>query len=113
LITKGDLAHQESKVARSGLANHFELIEVVSEKSPATYSRIVDRLGIGVDDFLMVGNSMRSDIEPVLAIGGSAVHVAHAHTWAHEVSESQTGHDRLHVVDNIAQIVPLLSKTAS
>jgi putative hydrolase of the HAD superfamily len=82
LITKGDLFHQESKVAGSGLGDHFASIEIVSEKDTATYGRVLDDLGVSPDRFLMVGNSLRSDVEPVVAIGGRAVHVPYEHQWA-------------------------------
>ncbi|HEU5151571.1 MAG TPA: HAD family hydrolase [Iamia sp.] len=85
LITKGDLIHQETKIARSGLADRFERIEIVSEKDPATYRAVVDRMGVAPERFLMVGNSVRSDVLPVLEIGGHAVHVPYAITWSHEV----------------------------
>lgn len=87
-ITKGDLFHQESKVAASGLADRFEAIHIVSEKDPATYQSIVTGLNVAPEGFLMVGNSTRSDIEPVLAIGGRAVHVPHDVTWALEHADA-------------------------
>jgi putative hydrolase of the HAD superfamily len=82
LITKGDLFHQESKVAGSGLGDWFDSIQIVSEKDPATYRRVLDTVGVAPDRFLMVGNSLRSDVEPVLGIGGRAVHVPYEHQWA-------------------------------
>lgn len=87
LVTKGDLMHQEQKVARSGLADLFTYIEIVSEKDSATYQRVLHRHGIAPAEFVMVGNSVRSDVLPVLAIGGRAVHVPYELTWAHEVAE--------------------------
>jgi putative hydrolase of the HAD superfamily len=84
LITKGDLIHQESKVAASGLAERFNGIEVVADKDEATYQRILDRHGIAPGEFVMVGNSVRSDVLPVIAIGGRAVHVPYVVTWIHE-----------------------------
>ncbi|MER3479298.1 MAG: haloacid dehalogenase [Meiothermus sp.] len=84
LITKGDLLDQESKILRSGLAEYFRHIEVVSEKDAATYSRILRRHRIRSEEFLMVGNSLRSDVLPVLELGGHAVHIPYPHTWAHE-----------------------------
>ena len=84
VITKGDLIHQETKVARSGLAERFEAIEIVTEKDEDTYRRITRRHGIHPGELLMVGNSVRSDILPVLAIGGQAVHVPYHVTWVHE-----------------------------
>ncbi len=85
LITKGDLIHQETKIARSGLADRFERVEIVSEKDPPTYKAVLDRMEVSPDRFLMVGNSVRSDILPVLELGGHAVHVPYAITWSHEV----------------------------
>lgn len=87
LVTKGDLFDQESKIARSGLADRFAAVEIVSEKDSATYRRLLDRHGVDPARFLMVGNSIRSDILPVLAVGGHAVHVPYHVTWAHEVAE--------------------------
>jgi putative hydrolase of the HAD superfamily len=85
LVTKGDLFHQETKVAGSGLGGFFERIEIVSEKDEATYRRVVADLGIEPEGFLMVGNALRSDVVPVVAIGGRAVHVPYEVDWAHEL----------------------------
>lgn len=74
LLTKGDLFDQEAKIARSGLASHFRHIEIVSEKTRATYASLLDKVGVRPERFLMVGNSLRSDILPVLALGGHAVY---------------------------------------
>jgi len=87
VITKGDLLHQETKVARSGLAELFWHVEVVSEKDEGTYRRILDRHHIEPATFVMVGNSVRSDVLPVLALGGRAVHVPYSVTWALEHAE--------------------------
>lgn len=84
LITKGDFFHQESKVARSGLAEHFDVVEIVAEKDPASYRRVLARAGIDPVSFVMVGNSLRSDVLPVLDIGGHAVHIPYQLTWEHE-----------------------------
>jgi len=87
LVTKGDLIHQEQKIARSGLAERFEQVEIVSEKDEATYSRILRRVGVAPSSFVMVGNSVRSDVLPVLAIGARAVHVPYHLTWDLEVAQ--------------------------
>lgn len=84
LVTKGDLHHQELKIAASGLADRFEQLEIVSEKDPGTYRRVVASMGITPEAFCMVGNSVRSDVLPVLEIGAHAVHIPYAVTWAHE-----------------------------
>jgi len=99
LITKGDLFHQEAKVRDSGLADLFHRIEVVSEKDTATYSRLFEEFGQVPEHFAMVGNSLRSDIEPVLALGGFGVHVPYAVTWALEAEHAaDLGSPRLRVV---------------
>jgi putative hydrolase of the HAD superfamily len=87
VITKGDLLHQEQKFHASGLDQHVEEIAVVSEKDVRTYRRLVDRYGVEPGDFLMVGNSIRSDILPVLELGGRAVHIPYEYLWGHEVAE--------------------------
>ena len=84
LITKGDLFHQEAKIAQSGLADLFHRIEVVSEKDVATYARVLRELRVEPSGFVMIGNSLRSDIEPVVTLGGWGVHTPYAVTWAHE-----------------------------
>jgi putative hydrolase of the HAD superfamily len=84
LLTKGDLFDQEGKLARSGLGEHFSAIEIVSEKDARTYGAVIARHRVGPARFLMVGNSLRSDVLPVLEIGGAAVHVPYRVTWAHE-----------------------------
>jgi putative hydrolase of the HAD superfamily len=87
LITKGDLLHQESKVARSGLDELLWRVAIVSEKDEATYRRVLEREHVDPSSFVMVGNSVRSDVLPVLAIGGKAVHVPYHVTWALEHAE--------------------------
>lgn len=84
LITKGDQNEQESKVARSGLGKYFRYIEVVGDKDESSYGLILGKYGIEPRRFLMVGNSLRSDILPVLRLGGRAVYIPYANTWAHE-----------------------------
>lgn len=88
LITKGDLHHQERKIAASGLAAHFLALEVVSEKDDATYARLLRRHGLTADRFLMVGNSLKSDIAPLLRLGAFAAHIPYPITWAHEHLDS-------------------------
>jgi putative hydrolase of the HAD superfamily len=85
LITKGDLVHQMRKVRTSGIDHHFDHIRVVLEKDVANYRDLLDEWGIDPRRFLMVGNSVRSDILPILELGGSGVHVPYHVTWAHEV----------------------------
>lgn len=90
IITKGDLFDQESKIARSGVGSYFKHMEIVSEKDPAAYGRILQRYGVEPREFLMIGNSVKSDVLPVLEIGGWAAHVPYEITWGHElVSEER------------------------
>ena len=99
LITKGDLFHQEAKVRASGLAALFPRIEIVSEKDTATYARVLSEFGLAPAQFAMVGNSLRSDIVPVLELGGWGVHMPYHVTWAHEadatLGEGPAGRMRL------------------
>jgi putative hydrolase of the HAD superfamily len=114
LITKGDLFHQETKVAGSGLGEHFERIEIVSEKDETTYRKVLADLGIEPHEFLMVGNAMRSDILPVVAIGGRAVHVPYAVDWAHEVvDEADHPDEGWWRVESLAELPALLTELES
>ncbi|MCR6631116.1 MAG: HAD family hydrolase [Magnetospirillum sp.] len=109
LITKGDLFDQESKLARSGLAELFHAVEIVSEKDEALYRRLLLRHGDGAERAVMVGNSVRSDVLPMLAAGGHAVHLPYATTWAHERAEAPVGHARYHRIEEMAELVGLLA----
>lgn len=84
LITKGDLFEQERKIRRSGLSDYFQYIEIVGEKTEGQYLGLLEKYRISPNQFLMVGNSLRSDILPVLRIGGSAVYIPNDTTWFHE-----------------------------
>jgi putative hydrolase of the HAD superfamily len=97
LITKGDLFHQEKKVAQSGLADLFRRIEIVSEKNADTYRRVLAEFELEPRQFAMVGNSLRSDIEPVVRLGGWGIHLPYHVTWAHE-QEHGLGEDEQHVI---------------
>ena len=85
IVTKGDLLDQETKIERSGLRDRFRWVEVVSRKDALIYQRILARCAVNPDRFLMVGDSIRSDILPVLEIGSAAVHIPHDDPWQHEV----------------------------
>ena len=105
LITKGDLFHQEAKVRDSGLADLFRRIEIVSEKDAATYARLFEEFGIAPARFLMIGNSLRSDIAPVLELGGWGVHVPYHTTWAHEAEASLAhGSERMRTIAGIGEL---------
>ncbi len=113
LVTKGDLFHQEAKVRDSGLADLFRRIEIVSEKDAGTYARLLDEFGVPADRFAMVGNSLRSDIVPVLRLGGWGVHVPYHLTWAHENdADDVAGHPRLRQVATLAGLPDALREMA-
>jgi len=109
IITKGDLFHQESKVARSGLAEDMWQVEIVAEKDEPTYQRIFDRYGIDPATFVMVGNSVKSDILPVLALGGRAVHIEYELTWEMELADADKTHAGYAELDSIRELPALLA----
>ncbi len=108
LITKGDLFDQERKLAQSGLGELFRAVEIVSEKDAATYSKLFQRHGQGAEGAVMVGNSLKSDIVPVLEAGGSAVYVPHELSWELEHAEEPVAARRYHRLERIAQLPSLL-----
>ena len=111
LITKGDLFDQESKLARSGLASLFLGVEIVSEKNVSSYRAILARRGIKPEEFVMVGNSLRSDIVPVLELGARAVHIPYHVTWRHEqVAEESLPHSGWYRLETIGGLGGLLAE---
>ena len=114
MVTKGDLFEQESKIARSGLGEQFSGIEIVSEKTPEAYRGILTRHGVAPDQFLMVGNSLKSDVLPVLRIGARAVHIPFETTWVHEmVDEAELSAFQILRLDKMADLPALLEKLES
>jgi len=113
LITKGDLFHQEAKIAACGLAALFPRVEIVSEKDPAAYSRVLLECAVAPERFVMVGNSLRSDIAPVLELGGWGVHVPYHVTWAHELQANvDAASPRLAVVASAADVPAAIERLA-
>lgn len=111
LITKGDLFHQESKIAESGLADRFDHIEILSEKTPEHYLGVLHRCGdIPVREFVMVGNSLRSDILPVIEIGGHGVHVPYQVTWGHEVVADPPAEGGWHRLSSLVELPNLVAR---
>jgi putative hydrolase of the HAD superfamily len=109
LITKGDLFDQETKIARSGLAQHFAAIEIVSDKTPESYQRVLARHRVEPRHFLMVGNSLRSDILPAQTIGAQAVYIPYHITWAHEtVADHEPS--RYYQLEHIGQLPELVEQ---
>ena len=103
LITKGDLLHQEQKLAASGLGDLFAAVEIVSEKDASTYARVFARHGTGAAEAVMCGNSMRSDILPAIEAGAWAAHVPYPLTWAHEMADAPQGHPRFVELPSISE----------
>ncbi|MFA7433080.1 MAG: HAD family hydrolase [Gemmobacter sp.] len=113
LITKGDLAHQERKLERSGLADLFHGVEIVSEKTPEIYARVFARHGHGPERALMVGNSLRSDVLPVIEAGGWGVHVPQGGpAWALEAADPPHGHARFRELPDLSALPRLLAGLA-
>ncbi len=109
LITKGDLRDQERKIAKSGIAHCFEHTEVVSDKTVEAYARILQRNQIPVEQFMMIGNSLKSDILPVLDLGGHGVHIPYRITWEHERIEAPPHeHDNFYQLESIRQLPDLI-----
>jgi putative hydrolase of the HAD superfamily len=114
LITKGDLRDQERKLAKSGFADRFQAVEIVSEKDENTYARILRRHGIDPRRFLMVGNSVKSDILPVLDLGGAGVHVPYRITWGHEHAEMPAGRGgKLFQVASLLELPEVVARWAA
>ena len=109
LITKGDLMDQERKVAQSDLRDVFDAIEIVSQKTAVEYSEIFARHGHGAQRGLMVGNSMASDVLPMIAAGGWGVFVPHGLTWEIEHSEAPGNHARFAEIENLGALTGLIS----
>lgn len=113
VITKGDLLDQERKLAQSGLGEFFDGVEIVSDKTPAVYASIFARHGSGADQGLMVGNSLRSDVLPMLAAGGWGVHVPHDLTFALEHDTAPLGHPHFAELTDLSGLPPLLMRIGS
>lgn len=111
VATKGDLLDQERKLKKSGLEHYFHHIEIMSDKQEADYLKLIKHLDIQPGQFLMIGNSLKSDVMPVLAIGGHAVHIPYHTTWAHEQVEHHVEHEHFSQVQQIMEILPTLLKT--
>ncbi|MFL5805808.1 MAG: HAD family hydrolase [Roseiflexaceae bacterium] len=110
LITKGDLFDQESKIAQSGLADYFAHVEIVSDKRQDIYQALLRKHKIAPERFLMVGNSLRSDILPVVALGGAAVHIPYHLTWAHETVGGDAGAQQYFELEHIGLLPALLER---
>lgn len=110
LITKGDLLHQEKKLAQSGLGDLFDGVEIVSDKTEATYRTLFARHGTGADQAMMVGNSLKSDVIPALQAGAWGVHVPQEQEWAFEAAEAPTHHRRFHAIADLGDLPDLVRR---
>lgn len=109
LATKGDLLDQERKLEKSGLAHYFHHIEIMSEKKEADYQKLIRRLDTQPGQLVMVGNSLKSDILPVLKLGGYGVHIPYHITWEHERVEADIRHEKFFQCSHIGEIVSLMT----
>ncbi|WP_242087305.1 HAD family hydrolase [Aestuariivivens sediminis] len=110
LATKGDLLDQERKLIKSGLTNYFHHIEVLSDKREANYSKLLSHLDIEPSEFLMIGNSLKSDILPLVNIKAHAIHIPFHTTWAHEmVSEMETNGKAYRTLKSLKDVLKLLN----
>ncbi|KAF0220302.1 MAG: putative hydrolase of the HAD [Geobacteraceae bacterium] len=115
LLTKGDLFHQEAKVTRSGLGDYFQQLEIVAKKDDHIYERILNKYGVAAGQFLMVGNSVPSDILPALEVGAYAAHIPYHLEWAHEKAQDEDRlklpeHQRYFLLDNLRSLPEVLNQ---
>lgn len=110
LATKGDLLDQERKLAKSGLAHYFNQIEIVSDKQTTNYQGVIHQLEIESSEFLMIGNSLKSDVLPLLEIGAKAIHIPFHTTWAYELIEKEENDHKYHTVAHLTDILKFLKK---
>ncbi len=108
VATKGDLLDQERKLKKSELEKYFHHVEIMSDKQEADYAKLIKHLDIKPSEFLMLGNSLKSDIIPVLALGGNGIHIPYHITWEHEKVEHQLVHPHFKSVEKITEILPYL-----
>ncbi len=108
VATKGDLLDQERKLKRSNLEHYFHHIEIMSDKKESDYLKLIKHLDILPEEFLMIGNSLKSDMLPVLNVGGHAVHVPFHITWEHETIETTIEHENFRQIEHIKEVLPFL-----
>ena len=105
VLTKGDLLDQERKLEKSGLSEYFHHVEVLNDKTEAHYQRLLDHLEVDVSEFLMVGNSLKSDILPIVNLGARAVHIPFYITWQHErVEETEERKESYRTLSSITEL---------
>ena len=105
VATKGDLLDQERKLRKSGLTHYFHHIEIMSEKGEADYLKLIKHLDIKPEEFLMVGNSLKSDMLPVIKVGGHGIHIPYHTTWAHEIIDTNFEHENFKSVKQVIEVL--------
>lgn len=108
VATKGDLKDQHRKLHDSGLGHYFHHIEVMSDKTDLDYRKMLGRLDILPQDFMMIGNSLKSDVLPVLNIGGFGIHIPYHTTWEYEKIDFEVQHQNFKAIENISEVVSLI-----
>ena len=108
VATKGDLLDQERKMTRSSISSYFHHIEVMSDKKEQNYIQLLHHLDIAPSEFLMIGNSMKSDILPPLKLGAYAIHVPYHTTWAHEEADEEPGSEQFYRVEKLKDVLDLI-----
>jgi putative hydrolase of the HAD superfamily len=109
MATKGDLLDQERKLEKSGLLKYFHHIEIMSDKKETDYSKLLSHLDIISEEFLMIGNSLKSDILPLINIGSQAIHVPFHTTWHHEIVDSNAINQKQYTtIENIAEVLEII-----
>lgn len=108
VATKGDLLDQERKLKKSGLEKYFHHIEIMSDKQEADYQKLIRHLDIAPEEFMMIGNSLKSDVLPVLTLGGIGVHVPYHTTWAHETVEHKVEHENFYQFAHANEVLAIL-----
>ena len=107
VATKGDLKDQHRKLHDSGIGHFFHHIEVLSDKTELDYEKMLGRLEVAAADFIMIGNSLKSDVLPILNIGGHAIHIPYRTTWEYEKIDFEIEHENFKSLENIKQVVDL------
>ncbi|HVS94175.1 MAG TPA: HAD family hydrolase [Mucilaginibacter sp.] len=108
VATKGDLLDQERKLKKSGISHYFHHIEIMSDKREEDYFKLIRHLDISPDEFMMIGNSLKSDVIPVINMGGHAIHIPYHTTWAHEHVETSLDHPNFRHAEHLREVLPLL-----
>ncbi|MDI9882492.1 HAD family hydrolase [Flectobacillus longus] len=108
VATKGDLLDQERKLKKSGLEKYFHHIEIMSDKQESDYQKLIRHLDIAPEEFMMIGNSLKSDVLPVLTLGGIGVHVPYHTTWAHETVEHKVEHENFYQFTHANEVLAIL-----